>query len=101
MSSAVVKIYSSTVARSRWERRSKALFKKSWLRVTAAVGHCWMGRTVCPAGDAGRPPGSKLRLDDGSDDCATEGVGDVGFEGTGLAVECEPEGEGSAWLVTA
>jgi hypothetical protein len=98
MSPTVVKTCSSTVARSRWERNFKALSKKSRLRATAAVAHCWTGRTVCPTGDGGQTAGFKLRLDDDSDDRATEGVGDVGFEGIGLAIECE---EGSVWLVIA
>ena len=98
MSSTVVKICSSIVARSRGERSFKTLFKKSRLRATAAVGHCWTGCTVCLTGDAGRTPGYKLRLDDDNDDCATEGVDDVGFEGIGLAIESE---EGSVWLVIA
>lgn len=100
MSSTVVKICSSTVARSRWERSFNALSKKSRLRATAAVEHCWTGRTVCPTGDGGRTAGFKLRLDD-NDDRAAEGVDDVGFEGIGLAIECEPEEEGSVWLAIA
>src|SRR5271170_5197318 len=101
MSSTVVKICSSIVARSRGERSFKTLFKKSRLRATAAVVHCWTGCTVCLTGDGGRTPGFKLRLDDDNDDRATEGVDNVGFEGIGLAIECEPEEEGSVWLVTA
>jgi hypothetical protein len=77
------------------------LSKKSRLRATAAVGHCWTGRTVCPTGDGGRTSGFKLRLDNGNDDRATECVDDVGFEGIGSAIECELEEEGFVWLVTA
>ena len=78
------------VTRSRGGRSSNALFNKARPRATAAVGHC------CPASDAGRPPGSELRLTHDDDNRATESVDDVGFEWIGL--ETEAECEESVWL---
>ena len=71
MSSAVVRICSSIVARSRLERHFKALSKKSR-----------------PADDAGRLSGAKLSFE------GDEDVGDVGFEG----VSVKPERGRLVWL---
>jgi hypothetical protein len=85
MSFVDVKVCSWTVLRSRSERSSKALSRKSCWNLAAAAGYI-DEVAVCPVDNG------ECGANSGDDERAVEGVGDVGLKGVGLDADCETEG---------